>query len=40
MKEYIKPECDIMVLVMESHCLSFDSKHNTENWNIEDEENI
>ena len=40
MKEYIKPECEIMVLVMESHCLSFDSKNNTEIWNTEDEETI
>ena len=39
-KDYIKPDCNITVLVMESHCLSFDSINNTENWNIEDEETI
>jgi hypothetical protein len=40
MKEYTKPECEITVLVLESHCLSFNSTNNTENWHVESEETI
>ena len=39
-KDYIKPECDITVLVMENFCASFNDKNYTENWQIEDEETI
>lgn len=39
-KDYIAPKCTIMLLSMHTFCASFDSKDNTENWNIEDEETI
>lgn len=39
-KEYIKPESDITVLVMGNFCASFDKKDYTEEWDIEDEEDI
>jgi hypothetical protein len=39
-KDYIKPEIDITVLVMGNFCATFNQKNNTEEWDIEDEEDI
>ena len=39
-KEYIIPITDVTVLKLGNFCASFDPTDNTENWTIEDEENL
>ena len=40
MKEYITPITEWTVLKLGNFCASFDPTANTENWTIEDEENL
>ncbi len=40
MKEYITPITEWTVLKPGNFCASFDPTDNTENWTIEDEENL